>query len=360
MNITELWRNSRKTGAGSSAPPQGTRRCSFVWRRASAPFALFRNKSGEFQGIVPIRTTHTLHSRKAVEDALRREHARAERTGHPFCCVMFRLNRAEASKRLFEQMFKVLDRRCRSVDEIGWFGDDAICAILPDTNESGAQGFAADVVELAGEAGLFPSVTIYLYETATTPPKSGPQTGSRDLKSKPGANFDMAFEPSSALRWKRNIHLDFAILGMESLFLAPAPFWKRAIDCTGAGLALLLFSPLMAVIALLIKYSEPKGSIFFKQQRAGLGGRPFTMIKFRSMSMDAEARKEELRAISEQDGPAFKMKADPRVTPLGRFLRKTSLDELLQLFNVLSGDMSLVGPRPPTLDEVPSTNLVPS
>ena len=89
----------------------------------------------------------------------------------------------------------------------------------------------------------------------------------------------------------------------------------------------------------------------FLQKRAGLGGRPFTIYKFRTMVVDAEAKKAALRAISEQDGPAFKLKHDPRVTAVGRFLRETSLDELPQLWNVVKGDMSLVGPRPLPVEE---------
>src|SRR5207249_3744451 len=103
--------------------------------------------------------------------------------------------------------------------------------------------------------------------------------------------------------------------------------------------------PLFVVIALAIK-SSSRGPILFKQQRSGRGGKPFTMYKFRSMGVDAEARKLELLELNEQDGPAFKLKNDPRVTRLGRILRTTSLDELPQLWNVVKGEMSLVGPRP--------------
>jgi lipopolysaccharide/colanic/teichoic acid biosynthesis glycosyltransferase len=126
--------------------------------------------------------------------------------------------------------------------------------------------------------------------------------------------------------------------------------WKRALDLAGAVVGLVAFSPVLAAAAVAIKLTSP-GPVIFKQRRAGLGGRPFTIYKFRTMVADAEARKKALRALSEQDGPAFKLTHDPRVTAVGRFLRKTSIDELPQLFNVLKGDMSLVGPRPLPVDE---------
>jgi lipopolysaccharide/colanic/teichoic acid biosynthesis glycosyltransferase len=118
----------------------------------------------------------------------------------------------------------------------------------------------------------------------------------------------------------------------------------------GASLALLTFSPVMAIIAIAIKLTSP-GPVIFKQKRAGLGGRPFEIYKFRSMTTDAEARKKELMALNEQDGPAFKIKFDPRITRIGKFIRITSLDELPQLWNVIRGEMSLVGPRPLPIDE---------
>jgi lipopolysaccharide/colanic/teichoic acid biosynthesis glycosyltransferase len=99
-----------------------------------------------------------------------------------------------------------------------------------------------------------------------------------------------------------------------------------------------------------IKLTSP-GPVFFKQRRAGLGGRPFTIWKLRTMVTDAEAKKQGLKKLSEQDGPAFKLKNDPRIFPFGKLLRKTSIDELPQLINVLLGDMSLVGPRPLPCDE---------
>jgi exopolysaccharide biosynthesis polyprenyl glycosylphosphotransferase len=126
---------------------------------------------------------------------------------------------------------------------------------------------------------------------------------------------------------------------------------KRPLDFVVSALVLLLLSPAYLVTALLIKFTSP-GPILFRQQRSGLNGRPFTIYKFRTMTTDAEARKKELEARNEMRGPVFKVTNDPRITPIGRFLRKYSIDEFPQFFNVLRGEMSLVGPRPLPIDEV--------
>jgi len=128
---------------------------------------------------------------------------------------------------------------------------------------------------------------------------------------------------------------------------------KWALDRLFAAVALIVLSPVFAVIAHAIKREGPKGApVFFFQKRVGKNGRLFTLCKFRSMRPGAEQELEALRALSDVDGPRFKMKDDPRVTRVGRTLRKYSLDELPQLWNVLKGDMSLVGPRPPIPEEV--------
>ncbi len=139
---------------------------------------------------------------------------------------------------------------------------------------------------------------------------------------------------------------------------APAPLragdggWpKRALDVVGAAALLLVFAPLLLALAALVLVSDGHAP-FFTQQRAGLLGRPFALYKLRTMVPDAEARKAALADRNERTGPAFKLRDDPRVTPVGRFLRRTSLDELPQLLNVLQGHMSLVGPRPATTEEV--------
>ena len=126
---------------------------------------------------------------------------------------------------------------------------------------------------------------------------------------------------------------------------------KRAFDIAGASLALVALSPLIAVCALAVRLSGP-GPVLFRQERVGLGGRTFTMHKLRSMVPGAEQRLGELAASNTADGPMFKCPSDPRVTRVGRLLRTWSLDELPQLLDVLRGDMSLVGPRPPLPDEV--------
>jgi exopolysaccharide biosynthesis polyprenyl glycosylphosphotransferase len=133
------------------------------------------------------------------------------------------------------------------------------------------------------------------------------------------------------------------------------PLWpgymKRAFDVVMAGMAIVLLSPVFFLVALLIKLWSP-GPVFFVQDRVGYNRRPFRMIKFRSMVPNAHLMQKELEMLNEAQGPVFKIRNDPRITPIGRFLRKTSLDELPQLFNVLCGDMSLVGPRPLPLRDV--------
>lgn len=126
---------------------------------------------------------------------------------------------------------------------------------------------------------------------------------------------------------------------------------KRVLDVTVSGVMLLVLSPLLLVVGYLVK--RDGGPVFFRQIRVGHGGSEFGMLKFRSMVVNAEARLKELMALNEkQDGVTFKMKNDPRITPVGRFIRRTSIDELPQMINVLRGEMSLVGPRPPLPREV--------
>lgn len=149
------------------------------------------------------------------------------------------------------------------------------------------------------------------------------------------------------------VHLD-----RKEQLRAKKGYWvlRRAQDIFFSALALLVLWPLMAVVALVIYIDDPQGSPFFSQLRCGRDGKPFKMYKFRSMYMDAEARLSEILKDNEMDGPAFKIKDDPRITRVGHVIRKTSLDELPQLWNVLKGDMSIVGPRPALPREVEQYN----
>ena len=150
------------------------------------------------------------------------------------------------------------------------------------------------------------------------------------------------------------IAIDYSdILGKESIFYSVT---KRLIDIVGSLCGIILLSPLFLIVAILIKLEDPKGKVFFAQERNGKYPKTFKMYKFRSMVHNAEDLLKDLMDRNEQTGPVFKINDDPRITKVGKFIRKTSIDELPQLFNVLKGDMSLVGPRPPIPHEVEQYN----
>lgn len=167
-----------------------------------------------------------------------------------------------------------------------------------------------------------------------------------DLLISPGmvdvAGPRLSVRPASGLPL---LHLDEAALSRSQRFS------KRFLDLIGASLGVILLSPIMLACAVAVRVSSP-GPVIFKQQRIGLAGRSFNIFKFRSMRQGADEEREDLRRREGKDVPTFKLQSDPRVTRVGRFIRRWSLDELPQLFNVLGGSMSLVGPRPHPLDDV--------
>lgn len=150
------------------------------------------------------------------------------------------------------------------------------------------------------------------------------------------------------------IAIDYSeVLAKESILYSVT---KRLIDIVGSLCGIILLSPLFLIVAILIKLEDPKGKVFFAQERNGKYPKTFKMYKFRSMVHNAEDLLKDLMDRNEQTGPVFKINDDPRITKVGKFIRKTSIDELPQLFNVLKGDMSLVGPRPPIPHEVDQYN----
>lgn len=274
-----------------------------------------------------------LHSRSDVDAIIQRESARCERTGHEFSLVIIGAADSGVARHV-PRLAKLLCRRARSTDEIGWFDEQRLCVVLPDTNADGALDFVRQFAEASYFQALSPTCHVLTY------PSQG------DSEPIDTASIALGLD---ALQQANNGQ-PLKVGNLAPLLIRPLPLWKRVIDLVVASVALVLALPVMALAAMAIKLTD-RGPVFFSQMRAGLGGRPFKIYKFRTMIVDAEHRKAQLRRWSEQDGPAFKIKHDPRITRIGRLLRETSMDELPQLLNVLRGEMSLVGPRPLPLDE---------
>jgi lipopolysaccharide/colanic/teichoic acid biosynthesis glycosyltransferase len=263
--------------------------------------------------------------------SLRRERARSDRSGRTFALVVFTPREPGPAAGTHSQLVEILRRQLSPADEVGWFDEDRIAVILPDvTSEDGWKlvdevclAFPLDDPPPLGEVFLYPSQPITDVE-----------------------------DPD----WPRNAASERPTRPLAGVFVRPLPWWKRMVDLLGASLGLIVLAPLMALCAMVIKL-ESRGPVLFRQLRTGRGGKPFVMYKFRSMRVDAEAEKTALLEFNEQDGPAFKIKNDPRLTRFGRWLRSTSVDELPQLWNVVKGEMTLVGPRPLPCDEADGCEL---
>ncbi len=235
------------------------------------------------------------------------------------------------------KLTKVLHARLRATDDVGRVARDRLGVLLPDTPAAGARTVVEHVARLLPKGMQTPACEVFTYPSfhdLTNEPEERRLDRSEGLSP---VHREHVREGATAASDK--VHR------MEALFSIPLPLWKRSLDILGSAIGLAVLSPVLALIAVAVKATSP-GPLFFRQFRRGQGGRAFLLYKFRSMVDGAEEMQEALRHRNEQDGPAFKMKADPRVTRVGRFLRRTGLDEFPQLWNVLKGDMTLVGPRP--------------
>jgi lipopolysaccharide/colanic/teichoic acid biosynthesis glycosyltransferase len=254
------------------------------------------------------------------------ERRRADRTDSVFALLTFTPRDEPFQTRTYQLLGAILPRRLRMTDHFGWFDERRVGVIFPDTPATGAWQVANDI------CSRFPRGVAAPICAVTTYPSTRPSEAEEPEAVGQAYTSSARFEP------------------METLFLIKTPLWKRVIDIVGASAGLVILSPLFLLVAAAIKCTS-RGPVFYTQLRSGQGGKPFRIYKFRSMVVDAERQKVRLMALNEQDGPAFKVKNDPRVTRLGRFLRTTSIDELPQLWNILRGDMSFVGPRPLPCDE---------
>ncbi|MDP6717413.1 MAG: sugar transferase [Pirellulaceae bacterium] len=247
---------------------------------------------------------------------LERERMRADRCERPFSVLVFTADTTATEPLDFAELTRYLQGRLRTTDVVGYLNRQCLAALLFDTDRAGARTLLDDIQENYS-AALQQHICV--------------------IHTHPADPVDETVAPAADAM-------------PEHLFLQPIPRWKRVADIFLASISLIVFFPIMVCAAVMIKLTSP-GPILFLQRRVGLAGRPFVVYKFRTMCEGAAQQQARLRPYNEQDGPAFKLKNDPRVTSVGKYLRKTCIDEFPQFWNVLRGEMSIVGPRPLPLDE---------
>ena len=289
-----------------------------------------------FQGS-PGTSRPTVWERDEFRRLVRRERLRADRNGETFSLVLMEAPVTEKAGAYLSELTKVLQARLRATDDVGRVERDRLGVLLPDTPAAGAWTVVEHIGRLLPKEVTAPACEVFTYpsfhDTTDEPEK---RRLDRNERLSP-VHREHAGEGAAAVSGKAR--------RMEALFSVRLPWWKRSFDVLGAAIGLIALSPVLALTAVAVKSTSP-GPLLFKQYRRGQGGRAFLLYKFRSMVDGAEEMQKALRHQNEQDGPAFKMKADPRITRVGGFLRRTGLDEFPQLWNVLKGDMTLVGPRP--------------
>lgn len=247
----------------------------------------------------------------------------------------------------------------RSTDVVGLLDPSHVEILLTDTEPAGAQIVALLLEQVRVELGLELKQTIYVYPSVTEATSTGePESGRQEDDPPSGVNGNghhnghVQGAPQLAPEKVKIANtVPWELADLWPRLGIPTPVWKRTMDVIVSSSLLVLMLPFFALIALAIRL-DSAGPVIFRQQRAGRSGRAFAFFKFRSMIADAEAGRAALADHNEQDGPIFKIRADPRITTVGRWLRRWSIDELPQLWNVLKGDISLVGPRSPMFSEV--------
>jgi lipopolysaccharide/colanic/teichoic acid biosynthesis glycosyltransferase len=259
---------------------------------------------------------------KSFRYELTRERVRVDRNGSTLAVLTIELPRGRATARDCDFLGRLLLRRLRISDTFGFLSERRVGVLLPDTTTAGAWKVASDICNVYPVGHDRPNCDVVVYPEEAT-------TSRHERSSQHGRDTADEAAPAS----------------IDALLAEATPAWKRAFDIFGAIVGIIASAPLLLLCAIAIKVTS-RGPVIYSQEREGFAGRRFLIYKLRTMRQNAERDHETLLTYSEQDGPAFKMRDDPRTTLVGRLLRKTSFDELPQLWNVLWGDMSLVGPRP--------------
>ncbi len=307
------------------------------------------------------REVNSIYAGVEFRAALAKELDRASRHDHIFSLLVFDVSKSKANNVPVRMLIRLLNSRLRDSDEIGWLDRKRIGVILPyapDTNASKiAENFSREALNDPTDFYV-----IYTYPenwftgekdnlklnlpgdgTEISSTDTGKSTDTLNNNSDPNTIIVDEEKEQARLRQKKKRSYD-PFLGN------PIPWWKRGMDIFGALFGLIITSPLCLVATIIIKIVS-KGPVIFKQERVGYQQKHFSLMKFRTMKVDAEskAHSQYVRRLIKQDGngtPMIKMENDPRVIPFGNFIRKTYIDELPQLVNVLKGEMSLIGPRP--------------
>ena len=304
------------------------------------------------------RLKNIVYPARLFRTRLNEEFLRANRTRRPFLFIKVYSHQYDffgwgRPSRIVEKTWRIsvltMFSHLRFIDVLGYLTDGSgIGIILLNSDMNTLESIRKEILHKLNDAGLIQA-----------------------LRHKPKSPIFQAYI-YTGLQEKDNLEMDEALkkfnstngsffslerLNLDHIWQHPHKIKyrhaiKRLVDVTCSSLALVVLSPILLFCAAAVKISDHKGPVIFKQTRVGRNGKLFTMYKFRSMYVDAEERKKELMAQNETGGKTFKMKNDPRIYPFGHVLRKFSLDELPQLINIIKGDMSIVGPRPPIPSEV--------
>ena len=303
----------------------------------------------------------SLLSVRQMQLIIDKERMRSDRFGNHFGLIGIRLlcNRGELKKRL-KRFSALLDKRLRLTDEKGMLRDGRVGILLPMTNEQGVLAVLHSITAIASREGIIFRAKIACYpdhffsaDDPFGPEDDGNSQGQAESQLSRSMRSDEAALKPELGAFVADIPVSFesVAIGHSREFISRQyPRWKRSFDISAASFGLLLSSPILLASVLAIRATS-KGPAFFLQSRTGHHGKTFRIIKLRTMVQNADELKAALRVRNERDGPAFKIKDDPRVTRIGNLLRRTGLDELPQLINVLRGEMAIVGPRPLPCDE---------